>query len=163
MIQAYFHHSALTVHLIDRIKTASTLPNSKGSLDWILEHLSMPVRVYMKQIDRLSPFWNLKAIVKGLNPGVISKVGWFWSSGWTQSWIGLLLLTVTVNNNSPIQDYVHPDDQTQPTFKGECINLEVRDGPLEKLWGGGKFLRRRNLFSLSNSLYFFLGRSMNIF
>ena len=22
----------------------------------------------------------------------------------------------TVNNNSPIQDYVHPDDQTQPTF-----------------------------------------------
>ena len=22
---------------------------------------------------------------------------------------------VTVNNNSPIQDYVHPDDQTQPT------------------------------------------------
>ena len=23
---------------------------------------------------------------------------------------------VTVNNNRPIQDYVHPDDQTQPTF-----------------------------------------------
>ena len=23
---------------------------------------------------------------------------------------------VTVNNNSPIQDYVHPEDQTQPTF-----------------------------------------------
>ena len=23
---------------------------------------------------------------------------------------------ITVNNNSPIQDYVHPDDQTQPTF-----------------------------------------------
>ena len=22
---------------------------------------------------------------------------------------------VTVNNNSPIQDYVHPDDHTQPT------------------------------------------------
>ena len=22
----------------------------------------------------------------------------------------------TVNNNSPIQDYVHQDDQTQPTF-----------------------------------------------
>jgi len=34
-----------------------------------------------------------------MNPGVISKVG-----------------EVTVNNNnSPIQDYVHPDDQTQPT------------------------------------------------
>ena len=23
----------------------------------------------------------------------------------------------TVNNNSPIQDYIHPDDQTQPTFE----------------------------------------------
>ena len=25
--------------------------------------------------------------------------------------------SVTVNNNSPIQDFVHPDDQTQPTFE----------------------------------------------
>ena len=25
--------------------------------------------------------------------------------------------SVTDNNNSPIQDYVHPDDQTQPTFE----------------------------------------------
>ena len=25
--------------------------------------------------------------------------------------------SVTVNNESPIQDYVHPDDQTQPTFE----------------------------------------------
>ena len=25
--------------------------------------------------------------------------------------------SVTVNNNSPIQDYVHPDDETQPTFE----------------------------------------------
>ena len=25
--------------------------------------------------------------------------------------------SVTVNYNSPIQDYVHPDDQTQPTFE----------------------------------------------
>ena len=25
--------------------------------------------------------------------------------------------SVTVNNISPIQDYVHPDDQTQPTFE----------------------------------------------
>ena len=24
--------------------------------------------------------------------------------------------SITVNNNSPIQDYVHPDDQTHPTF-----------------------------------------------
>ena len=25
--------------------------------------------------------------------------------------------SVTVNNNSPIQDYVHQDDQSQPTFE----------------------------------------------
>ena len=25
--------------------------------------------------------------------------------------------SVTGNSNSPIQDYVHPDDQTQPTFE----------------------------------------------
>ena len=25
--------------------------------------------------------------------------------------------SVTVNNNSPIQDYVHQDDRTQPTFE----------------------------------------------
>ena len=25
--------------------------------------------------------------------------------------------SVSVNNNSPIQDYVHPDDQTQPTVE----------------------------------------------
>ena len=25
--------------------------------------------------------------------------------------------SVTVNNNSPIQDYVHPDNQTQPAFE----------------------------------------------
>ena len=24
--------------------------------------------------------------------------------------------SVTVNNNSPIQDYVHPDDHTHPTY-----------------------------------------------
>ena len=26
-------------------------------------------------------------------------------------------MSVTVNNNSPIQDCVHPDDRTQPTFE----------------------------------------------
>ena len=36
--------------------------------------------------------------------------------------------SVTVNNNSPIQDYVHPDDQTQPTFEMTppctCYNVQ---------------------------------------
>ena len=31
--------------------------------------------------------------------------------------------SVTVNHNSPIQDYVHPDDQTQPTFIIEIVKL----------------------------------------
>ena len=26
-------------------------------------------------------------------------------------------MSVTVNNNSPIQDYIHPDDQIQPSFE----------------------------------------------
>ena len=25
--------------------------------------------------------------------------------------------SVTVNNNSPVQDYVHPDDHAQPTYE----------------------------------------------
>ena len=32
------------------------------------------------------------------------------------------LLSVTVNNNSPIQDYVNPDDQTLPTFEKFSIS-----------------------------------------
>ena len=31
--------------------------------------------------------------------------------------------SVTVNNNSPIQDYDHPDDQTEPTVKIQRRNL----------------------------------------
>ena len=29
--------------------------------------------------------------------------------------------SVAVNNNSPIKDYVHLDDQTQPTFEITCM------------------------------------------
>jgi len=38
--------------------------------------------------------------------------------------------SVTVSNNSPIQDYVHPDDQTQPTFEvcNVLINFLVLRG-----------------------------------
>ena len=31
--------------------------------------------------------------------------------------------SVTDSNNSPIQDYVHPDDQTQPTFVSEHLKI----------------------------------------
>ena len=48
-------------------------------------------------------------------------------------------------------------------FHEPCVAY-LRDGPLEKLWGGGEFSSLRNFFSLSNSLYEdFLGHSMNIF
>ena len=43
--------------------------------------------------------------------------------------------SVTVNNNSPIQDYVHPEDQTQLTFDNSPhgpVIIYRRGG-----WGGG--------------------------
>ena len=96
--------------------------------------------------------------VKGLNPKVISLVGWVWSSGWTYScccwpwltfrqpvrlscseskWVVSCQLMVLISGYLPdfgqlsrdvigrlsvklwcypIQDYVHPDDHTQPTY-----------------------------------------------
>ena len=29
----------------------------------------------------------------------------------------IVKMSVTVNNNSPIQDYIHPNDHTQPTYE----------------------------------------------
>ena len=48
--------------------------------------------------------------------------------------------SVTVNNNSPIQDYIHPDDQTQPNFElslsyfvsSSCMFLDEKT--LLKIW-----------------------------
>ena len=38
----------------------------------------------------------------------------------------------------------------------EIKTFFLRDGPLEKLWGGGgEFSSRKNFFSLANSLYEF--------
>ena len=33
--------------------------------------------------------------------------------------------SVTVNNNSPIKDYFHPEDQTQPTCENSIKNLST--------------------------------------
>ena len=45
-------------------------------------------------------------------------------------------MSVTVNNNSPIQDYVHMDDQTQPITVYVTINetklLQLKTYPREK-------------------------------
>ena len=42
-------------------------------------------------------------------------------------------------------------------FRVTYVGSMLRDGPLEKLWGGGggEFSGRRNFFPLSNSLYEF--------
>ena len=39
--------------------------------------------------------------------------------------------SVTVNNDSPIQDYVHPDDQTQPNFE---MTPEFKPFTENQLW-----------------------------
>ena len=58
--------------------------------------------------------------------------------------------SVTVNNNSPIQDYVQPDDQTQPFDKKKTI----RKIPLGSLtWRFGSYIMQAanckfNLFNL---------------
>ena len=39
--------------------------------------------------------------------------------------------SVTVNNNSPIQDYVHPDDQTQPFEVTVLMGLYCTYNPLD--------------------------------
>ena len=33
--------------------------------------------------------------------------------------------SVIVNNNSPVYDYVHPDDQTQPSFDTHSVILVI--------------------------------------
>ena len=51
--------------------------------------------------------------------------------------------SVTVNNNSPIQDFVHPDDQTQPTFE-----MTPRFKPFTVLkWNGWETLCYRFLLA----------------
>ena len=58
--------------------------------------------------------------------------------------------SVTVNNNS--QDYVHPDDQTQPTF--EMTPVKIPFSP--------HFVNSRSKFLLRNSFFFFSTESCPI-
>ena len=59
-----------------------------------------------------------------------SKDTSLWSSG---------ICIVTVSNNSPIQNYVHLDDQTQPTFFQETLYCQkeiwIADIPLSGVSG----------------------------
>ena len=68
--------------------------------------------------------------------------------------------SVTVNNNSPIQDYVLPDDQTQPTFD-KFILRNFSEERLLKLFSGycranrAKKAQKDAAYKLSAGLPFF--------
>ena len=65
-----------------------------------------------------------------------------------------------------IVDYAYAGNVTevdQGLLISPCWRLELRDGPLEKLWGGGEFSSCRNFFSLSNSLHEFFQALVWIF
>ena len=51
--------------------------------------------------------------------------------------------SVTVNNKSPIQDYVHPDDQTQPTFEMTPGFKLSQYWTYQKKWGGIEKINRK--------------------
>ena len=63
--------------------------------------------------------------------------------------------SVTVNNDSPIQDYVHPDDQTQPTFE-----MTPRFKPFTVVYclSNCQFSSRSLAVSFALSPFRFLGR-----
>ena len=54
--------------------------------------------------------------------------------------------SVPVNNNIPFQDYVHPDDQTQPTFgRHSLLKWNISS---EFILTKEHYLPRQNLFQL---------------
>ena len=70
-------------------------------------------------VDALSPQYLLSQLILFFI-GKINNQSIIPSTDVIQLTLTLKMTTetsVTVNNNSPIQDYVHPDDQTQPTFE----------------------------------------------
>ena len=58
----------------------------------------------------------------------------------------VLEMVVTVNNKSPIQDYIHPDDQTQPTFITRIITLyQVKKSTIKDERFHATFVPKNNL------------------
>ena len=84
-----------------RLGRKPAVPTNPNRLDVTTSWFPLPFAIKRRFRRKFCPWWNYgndvvhRKTVKGLNPGVISKVGWVWSSGWTWSWIGLLLVTVT--------------------------------------------------------------------
>ena len=62
--------------------------------------------------------------------------------------------SVTVNNNSPIQDYVHPENQTQPTFENRlCYVLSLIPDMLLSLGPRSHASYLRHFFCVGVVLY----------
>ena len=51
----------------------------------------------------------------GISGNIFRQISWYLYLGLTTAQV--VEASLTVNKNSAIQDYVHPDDQTQPTFE----------------------------------------------
>ena len=51
----------------------------------------------------------------GISGNIVRQFSWYLYLGLTTAQV--VEASPTVNKNSAIQDYVHPDDQTQPTFE----------------------------------------------
>ena len=51
----------------------------------------------------------------GISGNIFRQFSWYLYPGLTTAQV--VEASLTVNKNSAIQDYVHPDDQTQPTFE----------------------------------------------
>ena len=62
--------------------------------------------------------------------------------------------SVTVNNDSPIQDYIHPDDQTQPTFDIGYLGLQTSSPGVGGEGGTRVSLGYLNVTLLSYCLFF---------
>ena len=60
-------------------------------------------------------------------------------------------MSVTVNNNSPIQDFVHPDDQTQPFENNKVARLTPIPRWLDTVFQG-KYIIGRHMGQYCNIL-----------
>ena len=68
----------------------------------------------------------------------------------------------TVNNNIPIQDYVHPDDQTKPTFLCDFFtNFGYAVINIFHVWNLVKFRTEKNISEVT-WLVLFLYNKMSI-
>ena len=77
--------------------------------------------VKKEELSWLSIFWEYRS-----RKGLSKPFSWappdtcqqfVWLRRWLPHRKKIVETSVTINNNSPIQDYVHPDDQTRPTFE----------------------------------------------